>query len=491
MPISACVSDVMTKIDCVVMVMLENRSLDNLLGWLYADSRPKVNIPPVSGMTIYDGLVEGRYQLPLKPHWWSEVSYYPIVKGTGDDGYTVPNLDPNEGFPNVLNQCFGNAEKTVEKEPAVGTFAEMQGFLQDFDANDDTWNETLQITKTYTPEQLPILSTLARQYAVSDRFYCSMPTQTNPNRAFSLCGTSLGRLVNTWNAVEQFQTRTIWNALANCGVSMGVYYHEVWKDGRCFTDYTFPQLRAVHPMFRSIVQIDDPTNGFYALARQGKLPRFSYIEPKWGYGIGPHTFKQGNDYHPPTDVRPGEKLLYDIYNAMTASPQWASSLLIVTFDEHGGTYDHKDIPWGAQNPGDPASLHNPKFDFRLYGVRVPTVLVSPYVPKSCVFRAPGDGLPLDHCSTIATLLKWTGIHPANAGLWNRVAQAPTWENVIQSDVVNEAIQLPAPPVADPPVIDPVFDNLPASVLRTISLRSRTIETAKKRAEEYRRSVGLS
>src|SRR3546814_9623534 len=85
---------------------------------------------------------------------------------------------------------------------------------------------------------LPALSGLARHYAVSDRWFSSVPTQTNPNRAFSLCGTSLGRVVNGPLAVEHFQTRTIWNALP-AEVSWGLYFHDVWKEGKCFTHFTF------------------------------------------------------------------------------------------------------------------------------------------------------------------------------------------------------------------------------------------------------------
>jgi phospholipase C len=474
--------------------MLENRSLDNLLGWLYATRAPKNMVPPLPEGSRYDGLREGAYSLPLKPHDWSPVSWYPIKKGVGSDGTTTPNLDPYEDYPHVLNQIFGNATNSVNTEPPYGTTPAMQGFLQDFDSDFDTWDETLQITETYTPasNECPILNGLAAQYAVSDRWYCSMPTQTNPNRAFSLCGTSLGRLSNLHlSAIEQFHTPTIWNVLAQKNVSMGIYYHEIWHEKQCYTQYTFPYMNQVSTNLLSIVKIDDPVKGVYARARAGTLPAFTYIEPKWGYGISYDTSVQGNDYHPPTDIVPGEKLLWNVYTALISNAAaWKNTLLIVTFDEHGGTYDHHSPVWGAVNPGDPWSRNSP-FDFHLYGVRVPTLLISPYVPPSTVFRAPLTSLyPYDHTSILATLLRWQGINPATAGLYNRVAVAPTFEGVLRGQSVNEGVELadPAPRLKPDPPATHILEGIPAATKKSIVMRARSLEAIQRMADDYRAHV---
>lgn len=486
---------ILPQIKTIVYVMFENRALDNLLGWLYAGRSPKNMVPPYPEGPRYDGLRENPpYWLPLKVHDWSPVSWYPIKKGVGSDGTTTPNLDPNEPYPNVLNQMFGNAENTVNVEPPYGTTPAMQGFLQDFDSDFDTWDETLQITETYTPahNECPIMNALAGQYAVSDRWYCSMPTQTNPNRAFSLCGTSLGRLVNQHtSAIEQFQTPTIWNVLAQKNVSMGLYYHEIWQNKQCYTQYTFPYMNQVSTNLLNIVKIDDPVNGFYARARAGRLPAFSYIEPKWGYGYSYNTSVQGNDYHPPTDIVPGELLLYNIYNALISnSAAWKNTLLIVTFDEHGGTYDHHSPVWGAVNPGDPLSKNAP-FDFRLYGVRVPTLLISPYVPPSTVFRAPFTSqYPYDHTSILTTLLRWQGINPATAGLWDRVAAAPTFEGVLRDQLVNEGVELadPTPRLKPEPPANKILEGIPAGIKKSIALRARSLQDIQAMADDYRAHV---
>lgn len=483
---------ILPQIETVVYLMFENRSLDNLLGWLYENDKPKNMVPPTPQGPQFDGLRENTYSLPLKPHFWSKVEYYPIQKGLGKDGFTVPSLDPNEGYPNVLNQLFGDAENTVNTPPCQHILAPMQGFLQDFDANDDTWDETLQITETYTPDDLPVINGLARQYAVSDRWYCSMPTQTNPNRAFSLCGTSLGRLVNKhFTAIEQFKTPTIFNVLAKKGTSMGIYYHDVWHEGKCFTQYTFPAMDSVPPALLSIENINDPANGFFALAKAGKLPEFTYIEPKWGYGIGPGTLHQGNDYHPPTDVRYGEKLLYDVYTALKSNPDaWKKTLLVVTFDEHGGTYDHHSPAWGALNPGDKASLAS-SFKFNLYGVRVPALLISPYVVPGTVFRQPADSTcPYDHTSILASVLKWKGIDPAESGLLSRVATAPSFETVISDNIVNPGIDLPDPGAQYQLSMhnEGPFADIPASVVRYIYASATTEQDLLKLLEDYKSSL---
>jgi len=314
-----------------------------------------------------------------------------------------------------------------------------------------------------------------------------MPTQTNPNRAFALCGTSLGRLSNLHeNSVEQFDTQTIWNALhPRTDVSMGIFYHDVWEDGKCYTQYTFPHMNKVHPQFLKIVQIADDRDGFWVRAHSGTLPAFSYIEPKWGYGEWPYI-QQGNDYHPPTNVLPGEKLLCNIYDALRKGDQgrlWPKTLLIVTFDEHGGTYDHHSPPWGATNPGDEKSKNERAFT--LFGVRVPTLLISPYVPEGTVFRSP-TGVPYDHTSILATLLKWKGIDPAEAGLWKRVANAPTFEGVLSASIVNPGIDLNCPSDFEPPgEAERTLEGIPVADKRRIMLNARTIDDIKAMAEDWR------
>lgn len=484
------------RIERVVLLMLENRSLDNVLGWLYSDqqNQPSINIPSAKdgSKPTYDGLEEGKHSLPLA--YGGRATSYPIIKGTCGNGFAVPSLDPWEEYEHVTNQLFGNALNFTDPTPRAGTRETMQGFLQDFttsylsiggfsdqiheklidlagpagekiwrelealpqglrDLAIQTWNQSLQITQTFTREQLPVLSELARAYAVSDEWFSSVPTQTNPNRAFLHCGTSMGREKNSnLHADEQFHTDTIWNVLDHytkdetheCECSWGIFYQEFFPPTgkKCYTGHTFP----------NIYDIDDAVEHFHTYAdfrekaAAGELPDFSFLEPKWGFGVnkeypdswGPLPYQQGNDYHPPTSVRDGELFVKDVFEALTRNRDaWEHTLLIITFDEHGGTWDHVPPPWNATPPdGRRGTEHGFRFD--RFGVRVPTLLISPYIEAQTVFRSESD-VPYDHTSIIATVLKWKGIDPKDPKpgsgshepwLGRRVAAAPLYDGVL-------------------------------------------------------------
>jgi phospholipase C len=174
-----------------------------------------------------------------------------------------------------------------------------------------------------------------------------------------------------------------------------------------------------------------PIDNFFAAIDAGTLPRFSYLEPIW---LGSHVFDNGNSYHPPAQLEPGEEFLRKLFGKLTAKPDvWSKTLLMITFDEHGGTYDHvpppcATPPWGDSAPPDPE--HG--FGFDRFGVRVPTVLASPWIEERTVFRSTTD-VPYDHTSMIATVLTWMGVPRDEWNLGERVACAPTFEGVITRD----------------------------------------------------------
>ena len=482
------------KIDHVVVLMLENRSLDNVLGWLYGDQQPQLFIG-ADTTAVYQGLQTGSYSNQYDDR------VIPATRGTtgatGHDGVApqpmrVPGFDPGEAYAHVNQQLFGSPSAPTTKNPPSGTPAAMAGFAYDYDASYESWQQLDQIMEAYTPAQLPILNGLAQAYAVSDAWHASVPTETNPNRAFSLCGTSLGRVDNTWDAVEQFKTKTIWNALP-AGTSWGIYYHDIWHDKQCYTQYTFPNCNDALADGK-IESIDT----FYAEARDGSLPRLSYLEPKWGYGMGKldgsgfHCGKifgktygsQGNDYHPPTWMGPGEVFVNQVYEALVANTDtWQRTLLIITFDEHGGTYDHVDPGWGAVPPD--ANRGPDGFGFDRYGVRVPTLLVSPWVPAGTVFRSSDPNLKFDHTSIIATVLKWCGVAPGAAGLGDRVAVAPTFEWVLADETRSDVPTFTVPDgYADQGKdcwVTNEAERLPASVARSMVAQSATIEELETRA----------
>jgi phospholipase C len=453
--------DMHEKIDHVVLLMLENRSLDNVLGWLYAGDAPEDKPKRFIGTDTtarYHGLeeVEGITKGTVGATGTSGVPAQPL---------RVPGFDPNEQYEHTNQQLFGSADKPTTANPQYGTPAAMAGFSYDF-AQKAYWNpgnenpdQHHQILEAYTPQQLPILNGLARSYAVSDAWFSSVPTETTPNRAFSICGTSLGRLDDgeaAWNPYQQYNARTLWEALPE-DTDWAIYYHEIWHDGQCYTQYTFPFLNNAKGPGDDILPISYET-GFYEKARTGNLPKFTFLEPAWGYGYGKADGsgfecptsglwpgEQGNDYHPPTWVGPGEAFVNNVYTALTANSEaWKKTLLIITFDEHGGTYDHVDPGWDKEiEPGD--NLYGPDgFRFDRYGVRVPTILISPWIQEGTVFRSCHETLKYDHTSLIATLLKWRNVDPSTAGLRNRVAHAPTFEGVLADELRPDVPQFTLP-----------------------------------------------
>jgi len=499
------VDAIMPQVKNIVFLMLENRSLDNVLGWLYQDPDPQHVFPDASSPS-YDGLVAGRFQNPSYT-WTGRVEDYPVVPvpgGLGDDQDRVPAYDPYEelkvsdSWKGVLNQLFGNQDTISGLPPAGGPPPQMLGFLQDYYAWYMSGWKGLDILWTYTPAQLPAINSLARQYAVSDRWFCSVPSQTNPNRAYSLCGTSLGRESNlNLFAIEQFDVPTVFNYLARAGKSWGLYFTDVWQQNKSYTEYTFPQI--------SLATGDSDIGNistFFQRAQDGTLPDFTYLEPTWGYGKGT-LFKQGTDYHPPTHVLPGDQFLQAVYTAVRTSPQWGQTLLIVTFDEHGGTYDHCGPPGNAINPDGRKGPSG--FNFDRFGVRIPTILVSPFVRPSTVFREPaGSPWPFDHTSFIKTLLLWAGVDPGSVDLGARMPKAPTFEGVLAGDHVNnETVQVEqpayglrvptaagaateeAPPAGSARPLDALFEGIPFAATRAILATNSSMDGIQADTRRYR------
>jgi phospholipase C len=500
----------MPQVKNIVFLMLENRSFDNLLGWLYENEEPKYVVPPSSSIKYgsYDGLQTGNYTNPDIDGILQSVRKLPSHLGPPSD--QMPWYDPYEQlvvtttWNGVMNQLFGN-RYIITQLPTQPTPAGMQGFLQDYYDHEMVTYQGLDILWTYTPGDLPVINVLAHEYAVSDRWFSSVPSNTNPNRAYSICGTSLGSESDEFDYLQQFAAPTVFNLLAAAGKSLGLYYSEGnWYNGQCYTEYTFPFIGDIPsslngpgvPVPKKSIEINDIST-FFSRAAAGTLPDFTYLEPSWGYGSTGEWFTQGTDYHPPTHLKPGEEFFRMVWQAVRQGKQWNETLLIVTFDEHGGTYDHVAPSWGATNPD---GLNGESgFAFNLFGVRVPTILISPFVKTSTVFREPEgasnpNGLPFDHTSFIKTLLLWAGVNPQTAGLGQRMPLAPTFDYVLESEQVNFAEFVPAaseaPIVQQAPLGTPgqplnsLFAGVPFAVTKEILKSNKEFSQIKAAVERY-------
>jgi|GEM_PF-2024797 len=393
-------SHIKKNIKHVVVLMLENRSTDNLIGWLYDDNCKPRHFLPEGSPDSYNGLAGTDYANPLDLNDPSTA-----VKATkGVENLRVPNPDPNENFKYMNRQLFGLDIdlKTKGWLPPEGTTPGMIGFLDDY-TKAKCSNDKIapQIMGTYTNEDLSVLSNLAKSYAVSDNYHASCPTQTWPNRAFMHAGTSLGRVNNF--PYQPYDAPTIFNAFEECHHSWNVY-----KSSEIIPSLTRIQM----------VQLWDPSldehfqhiSKFIQDCKTGDLPAYSFLEPSFVIEKGADATSE----HPPANVCAGEHYLQTIWQAISNSPAFDETLFIINFDEHGGCPDHVPPNWTAKSPGLDSSPGDLDFYFNRYGVRVPAIFVSPHINEKTVFRASKDpwseqSVPYDHTSILAMLLDWKGI----------------------------------------------------------------------------------
>jgi phospholipase C len=248
------------------------------------------------------------------------------------------------------------------------------------------------------------------------------------------CGTSLGQINNEGTfAYGNFDTVTIWNRLHDIGATWQVFWQETYfpvedDDNKGWTQKAFPKVVPI-----TALDSFAPMSEFHRLARMGRLPAFSFIEPSWtiqGKLFDRERGLQGDEMHPPGDVRPAEDLVGQIYTSLTARlSAWKNTLLVITFDEHGGLFDH----WGPPSNAVPPDTNTKDFDFKRLGGRVPTIFASPWIEEKTVVRAenpPTATRWFDHTSIPATVLKWKGLQPAEFGLGDRTKGAPSFEAVL-------------------------------------------------------------
>lgn len=369
-------SNGLAAVEHIVVLMLENRSFDHMLGFLYADAG---NVSP-SGQP-FEGLT-GQESNPGDAGG-APVGVFRIAPDTAST-YFMPGADPGEGYKATNSQLFGS---TTAPSPPLAT---NQGFVGDFAytlgwETKEKWSilpgtVAGDIMGMHTPQTLPVLSALARGFAVCDHWYGSVPTETLPNRAFMHAATSQGHMDDN---TKSFTAPTIYAALSQHGVSWRVHGY----DADPLTRMTFTDL----------VGAPDANFGrfadFQAAAAAGTLPAYTFLEPSWG--------SSGNSQHPNYDVALGEQMIHDVYYALRNGPAWNRTLLVITYDEHGGCYDHVPPPSGAVPPDAAAGEYG--FDFTRFGPRVPTVLVSPLIPAGTVLRVPEGGMPFDHTSILRTV----------------------------------------------------------------------------------------
>lgn len=333
-------TDQVPEIEHIVVVMMENHSFDNVLGLIGRG----------------DGFTLGPDGAPTAKN--------PDGHGNEVHAFHMPTECQTTGVRNdwtAAHEAYANGA--------------MDGFVT---------SSTAEAMGYFTKDDLPFTCGMASVFPIADRYFCSAMAQTDPNRRYLISGTSLGIVYDTFplqlppNGViyEQFDRHGItWKDYYTNAPTLGVY---------------LPYLSPTNPVSKGVAKIDE----FFEDASAGTLPSYCLIEPDYD-----HSSEED-----PQDIQYGDQFMANVVHAVMSSPNWSKTMLIWTYDEHGGYYDHVPPP-PAIPPDDVAPIlkpGDPPGAFDQYGFRVPAGVVSPYAKKDFVSHT-----IYDHTSILKTVEeKW-------------------------------------------------------------------------------------
>ena len=363
----------------IVVLMMENRSFDHMLG----------------GLKKKNAKING-----LNGDEWNPDSAGNKVKVTADAQYRGQLAhDPDHHFPGVDLQIFGGAP------PGNGRVANMQGFVKSYETQDTGVQGSHAIMSYFSPDKLPVITTLATEYALFNGWFASIPGPTICNRAFAHYGTSFGNVdMNMFlvPAADKAKIPTIYERLRDGGHSAKLYYY----DGPSST-MEIVNLLTDQSLFGTFDQ-------FVADCNANRLPEYCFIEPNYSDHPGPGGGQLlATDQHPDHHVLVGDRFIGTVYNHIRANPQlWQSTALLVVYDEHGGLYDHVVPPActpDGYTAGEAATgVSGLEFKFDRLGIRVPAILISPYIQRGTIVPGTEDAAKqriFEHASIPATVSK--------------------------------------------------------------------------------------
>ncbi len=496
----------LNKFDHVVVLMLENRSFDNLLGNLYSPGELKPG-------QQFDGLQFNKPHFNVVPNDVKDGHAGEKISPSRASSYFQPYPDPGEFYAHVNTQLTNQFNPAKNSGMSDGDIVSpynvpdggvpdpppMTGFITDYISVlrslmkksclnkifnflglnpkwfklNDKYEDYKAIMECYENDQVPVMKGLAKGFAVFDHWHCDVPSQTYTNRAFWHSGTSFGFVNNSpmKNWIENKNSPTLFNLLEANG-----------KDWKIYTDNFVSLTGVIH--FQQLVDFHFTGNfksykHFLADAASGSLPAYSFVEPRF---FTPH-----NDQHPsgydtliPVDapgkvgsVLLGEKLIWEVYNAVKNSNgdvngngnTWKNTLLIITHDEHGGCYDHV-APGPAPSPDKSKPVGQDGFAFDRLGIRVPMIMVSAHINANTIINTQHR-----HTSFLHTMCKkWALPH-----LTDRDALANDFTEVFNAEEIRDVSTWPDLPE---PVIpeehyqynfsDALIGDLEKNILRSVS-----------------------
>lgn len=472
---------ILPGIEHVVVVMFENRSFDNMLGGLY---------PEKTEAGTYNGVKPGMNN--SDDPYGSDIALVQVWQApTNTDAMIMPYPDPGELFTDMNQQIFAPNDPPAHGagQPTMG------GFVYNYahqpvekDAPKPRAADIMQYYKPGDDGNLPVMTALARAYGVSDAWHASGPVQTLVNRIFAHSGqpstySQNGQLFNcidngtvTKNMYDPLGTvnvRTIFKLLDEKygagSINWKVYYNDFPLSS--LINYVYENWHWLTPGGN----VYNYAENFASDVANDNLPVYSFIEPRYtnmaddticqqdpsympsSYhpgGACPGWDPNGADHPPAVSVCFGEQFLAGIYNTLAANPDvFKKTLLIVTFDEHGGLYDHAHPPAAV-----PPVKGVVNFDYSRYGVRVPAIFINPYIKPGSIFRS-GSIYPYDHTSIISTLCTQFGL---SGPLTLRDQNAPTLKGIINSDTPSSNV-----------VLKPLTCQVPSKSDRGVALANAT------------------
>lgn len=453
----------------VFVLMLENRSFDHMLGFsgitgIDASSGSHTEIIGLIDLSLLQlakslrvnavsGMVQRKGQHWPPPPTISVRDLFTSNQFNGQSYRAGPPADyampvgPGHEFPDVVEQLCGPGVVY----PSGGAYPQVNnsGFVASYVAQGG--QSPGEIMKCYNQSQLPVLNALGQEFVVCDNWYASLPGPTWPNRFFAHAASS-GGLDHSPSSLEIVE----WESVDGFSFPNGTIFDRMnisntkW---RLYAGDDFPIVAGLKGI--QLTDIHD-YGGFPGDVARSEYPiSYTFIEPSYGHFLS--DYKCGTSQHPLDDVTRGEALIKSTYEAIRNSPLWGSSLLIITWDEHGGFYDHVAPPI-AVAPGDtvPRGSNNQYgFTFEQYGPRVPAVVISPLIPRNLI-----DHRIYDHASIPATLEACFGL----SSMTQRDANA----NNLTSLVSLASARDDAPTVLPAPVVSGVTGCDPVSLDRRIA-----------------------
>ena len=414
-----------SPVENVVVMMLENRAFDHMLGYYGRDVDKRV-----------DGLVGDECNSGVC---------------VNDDAQEVCPYDPNHSFAATTERIFGCEWGKTAGTPCTevtmtnGTRS-MGGFVASAQREGRDGRNEMSMWRA---DRVPIITSLAQNFALFDRFFASHPGSTYPNRQFVLSATAHG-MTDTGNQVPKggFPQKTVLRSLEEANLTWRMHYEDSLAWAIFLRDVQRPEARP------HIQRMD----AFYADAANGTLANFTFLEPRISANKAARnssTYGLPNHQHPRASVQEGERWMKNVYEALRKGPLWEQTLLIVTYDEHGGFYDHVPPPQtGVPSPDGICTKEG--FNYERLGIRIPTIAISPWIERNTlVHEAPDAQKPdrdtsqLELSSIPATLRR---IFPQlGAPLNRRDAWAATFEHLWatrtapRTDCPLELPDVPPPP----------------------------------------------